>query len=204
MSIYKNMMGDKYYQLHEMLQKRYGFADGNSFIASGTMRYIKGGPKWLYPLFKLGVRWNFLFPEHGENIPFKIVNTPRTGKNGEKQIHWERAFYFGKKKRYFNALMSLDLDPQIIKDYLGEPHLFYSDLLLSATPEGHLRIESKRQRFILGRWEIPLPRLFQGLATVTEKYIEEKGVYSIHVVVRNPLIGIVFSYEGEFSSDDIS
>ncbi len=204
MYIYKQLMGEQFEQLHEKLQKRYAFKEGRPFIASGTMKYITGGPKWLYPLFKLAVRWKFLFPEHGKDIPFKIVNTPQIGENGEKQIHWERIFYFGKKKRCFNALMSLDEERQIIKDYLGEPHLFYSDLLLSATSDGHLKIESKHQRFICGRWEIPLPKIFQGLATVIEKYIEEEERYSIQVIVKNPLIGTVFSYEGEFNHDDIS
>lgn len=100
--------------------------------------------------------------------------------------------------------MSLDEGQQIIQDYLGEPHLFYSDLLLTVTPEGNLKIESRHQRFVLGRWEIPLPKVFQGLATVIEKYIEEKDCYSIHVMVKNPLIGTLLSYEGEFKRDDIS
>ncbi len=204
MSIYKRVMGKDFYQLHPMLQKRYEIQRGISFKGAGMMKSIKGGPKWLFPLFWIGVKFKLLFPEHGENIPFKIVNTSEAGRNGEEQIHWERTFYFGSKKRYFNALMSLDSERNIIKDYLGEPHLFYSDLSLHVTEEGALKISSKRQRLALGQMEIPLPRLFQGLATVTEKYLEEKDAYSIRVVVRNPLIGTLFSYEGEFTADDIS
>jgi len=204
MSIYKQIMGEQFDQLHEKLQERYEFPHGKPFIASGTMTSIKSDPKWLRPLFKLAVRWKFLFPERGKDIPFKIVNTPQIGPNGEKQIHWERIFYFGTKERHFNALMSLNEERQVIKDYLGEPHLFYSDLLLTATSDGHLKIESKQQRFICGRWEIPLPKVFQGLATVIEKYLQEEKCYSIQVIVKNPLIGTVFSYEGEFKRDDIS
>lgn len=204
MSIYKQVMGEQFYQLHPMLQKRYEFPGGNTFTGKGMMRIIEGGPKWLSPFFRIGVKFKLLFPERGENIPFKIVNTPGTGRIGEEQIHWERIFYFRRKKRYFNALMSLDPDRNVIKDYLGEPHLVYSDLSLAATSDGDLRIESKRQRLVLGPLEIPLPKLFQGLATVTEKFVEEKGAYSIKVVVRNPLVGTLFSYEGEFTTDDIT
>ncbi|MGP4108761.1 DUF4166 domain-containing protein [Virgibacillus sp. L01] len=204
MSIYKHVMRDDFYQLHPMLQKRYEIQKGISFTGTGMMARMKGGPKWLFPLFWAGAKFKLLFPEHGENIPFKIVNTSATGRNGEEQIHWERIFYFGSKKRYFNALMSLDSERNIIKDYLGEPHLFYSDLSLHVTADGALKISSKRQRLVQGRLEIPLPTLFQGLATVTEKYVEENDAYSIHVIVRNPLIGILFSYEGEFTADDIS
>ncbi|WP_227001779.1 DUF4166 domain-containing protein [Virgibacillus necropolis] len=203
MSIYKKALGDQFYNLHPMLRKRYEFNEGVIFKGKGTMKSINGGPKWLFPFFRLGVRWKLLFPEHGRNVPFEIVNTPKNGKNGEEQIHWKRTFYFDGKKRYFNALMSLDPKRNIIKDYLGEPHLVYSDLLLSCTNDGGLQIDSKDQYLVIGKIEIPLPRVFQGLATVTERYIDERNKYAIKVVVRNPIIGVVFSYEGEFISHDI-
>lgn len=204
MSIYKRVMGDQFYQLDPMLQKRYEFLGRRPFKGTGIMKTIEGGPKWLFPLFWLGVRCKLLFPEYGKHIPFTIKNTSRIGKKGEEQIHWQRVFYFGRKKRYFNALMSLDCEQNVVKDYLGEPHLVYSDLSLSVSSEGNLNIQSRKQRLVLGKMEIPLPKALQGLATVTEKYLDESETYYIKVVVRNPLIGPVFSYEGEFTSDDIS
>ncbi|TQR19989.1 DUF4166 domain-containing protein [Psychrobacillus vulpis] len=202
MSIYKEILGDQFQHLQPMLQKRYQFPEGKSFKATGTMKKISRGPKWLFPFFLLGTRWHFLFPEYGENIPFTIVNSSRTALNGEKQIHWERTFHFPKKKRFFNALMSLDIKRNVVKDYLGEPSLFYSELVFFVSKEGHLRIESRKQRLIMGSIEIPLPRIFQGVVQVKEYYIEESGVYSIHVVITNPLIGTLFEYEGEFQADD--
>ncbi|WP_044640151.1 DUF4166 domain-containing protein [Risungbinella massiliensis] len=204
MSIYKQFLGEYFYNLHPMLQKRYEMKKKTPFRASGVMKEIKGGPKWLYPLFWLGVKCKLLFPEHGKDIPFTIVNLSCMGANGEEQVHWERIFHFGQKRRYFNARMSFDHQKKIIKDYLGEPSLFYSDLSLFVTDDGCLSIKSKKQRLVLGKIEIPLPRILQGLANVTEKYIEEKQVFHIKVEVRNPIIGTVFSYEGEFTSDDIS
>jgi hypothetical protein len=203
MSIYKQILKKQFYTLHPMLQKRYEFAGHTPFKATGVMKTIKNGPKWLYPLFWLGVQRKLLFPEHGSNISFTIVNTPCFGANGEEQIHWERIFYFGHKKRYFNALMSMDPKRHIIKDYLGEPSLLYSDLSFFVSLEGHLKIESRKQRLVVGRIEIPLLKMFQGITTVTEKYIEESRVFQINVDVRNPLIGLIFSYEGEFTADDM-
>jgi hypothetical protein len=199
MSIYKMVLGDQFYLLHPMLQKRYEFP----FKASGVMKTIKGGPAWLYPLFLTGVRFKLLFPEQGENIPFTIHNTPRTGMNGEEQVHWERIFHFKNKKRYFNALMSLDSNEGIIKDYLGEPKLFYSDLYLK-TDQGQLIITSERQRLVIGKLEIPMPKWFQGLASVRESYDEKRNVFQIKVTVDNPIIGNVFSYEGEFTANEIA
>ena len=82
MSIYRKVMGSDFNRLHPMLQKRYDFPEGTVFKASGTMNEIKGGPKWLYPIFRAGVKWKLLFPEHGKDIPFTIKNTAFVGKNG--------------------------------------------------------------------------------------------------------------------------
>lgn len=201
MSIYKQVLGDEYYRLHPMLQQRYNIGPDRSFEASGIMHEIKGGPKWLFPLFRLGVYWKLLFPEHGRSIPFTIKNTARIGPDGESQIHWERIFHFGASKRFFNALTSLDEERSVIKDYLGEPPLVYSDLTFHVSDDGSLTIGSLHQRVVLGKVELPLPKFLQGLATVTERYDDKDGVFKINVNVRNPLIGHVFSYEGEFKEN---
>jgi len=201
MSIFRNVLGGNFKRLHPMLQKRYDLPIGTVFRASGVMNEIGGGPKWLYPVLRAGIRWKLLFPERGINIPFTITNQAFVGENGKSQVHWERVFHFNKKRRYFNALMSFDAKRLVIKDYLGEPHLLYADLDFQVAPDGSLTITSLDQRLVLGRSEIPLPRILQGLATVTERFDDERGLYLINVTVRNPLIGIVFSYEGEFSAD---
>lgn len=202
MSIFKEVIGADFTRLHPMLQKRYDLSEGNIFKASGIMNEIKGGPKWLYFLFQAGVKRKLLFPEHGKAIPFSITNQASVSADGQREVHWERIFHFGGKRRYFNALMSFDPDRRVIQDYLGEPPLFYSDLAFTVTDEGSLTIESLGQRLVLGKIEIPLPKLFHGLATVSEKYNEEKKVYEIAVTVRNPLIGVVFAYEGMFVPDE--
>ena len=202
MSIYKEILGEQFEKLQPMLQKRYAFHEGKPFKATGIMKKISGGPRWLLPFFLLGTRYKFLFPEQGENIPFKIINTTRIGPNGDDQIHWERTFQFPQKRRYFNALMSLDSTKEVVKDYLGEPSLFYSELIFIVSEQGHLQIRSGKQRFVLGSIEIPLPRIFQGIVRVEEYYIEESDVFSIHVIITNPLIGTLFEYKGEFQADD--
>ena len=136
--------------LHPMLQKRYDLPAGTVFKATGIMNEIKGGPKWLYPLFRIGTKWKLLFPERGKSIPFSITNTSYITDDGESHVHWERIFHFGNKKRYFNALMSLDEERLVIKDYLGEPHIVYADLVFTVTAEGDLKITSLNQKLVLG------------------------------------------------------
>ncbi|WP_042145211.1 DUF4166 domain-containing protein [Paucisalibacillus sp. EB02] len=204
MSIYKTALGDDFEKLHPMLRQRYKTMGKRTFKGSGIMHTIVGCPRWLYPICWYGVKWKLLFPERGENILFTICNTPTVGENGEEQIHWERKFQFGKKERYFNALMSLDRGHNIIRDYLGEPAKVYSDLTFRTDKDGSLLISSKKQRLVLGRKEIPLPRIFQGIATVKEGYCDTEQTYIIHVNVRNPIIGTVFSYKGVFTEDELS
>jgi hypothetical protein len=204
MSIYKKVLDDDYEKLHPKLKQRYESMGMRNFIGSGMMYSIEGGPTWLFPLFRYGVKWKLLFPEKGKNIPFTIRNTPRIGKNGEDQIHWERKFQFGEKERYFNALMSLDSRQNIIKDYLGEPARIYSDLVFQIDVDGSLLISSKKQRLVLGKLEIPLPKIFQGSAAVREGYCDSKQAYTICVNVSNSIIGTVFSYEGVFTEDGIT
>ncbi|PIC64105.1 hypothetical protein CSV79_08610 [Sporosarcina sp. P13] len=200
MSIYKKVLADDFFRLHPMLQKRYAFEEP-VFRASGTMNRIVGGPKWLTPLFLFGARRKFIFPESGTFIAFTIVNSSSVNLAGVEEIHWERTFNFPNKTRYFNALMSLDERRMVVKDYLGEPPLVYSDLQFTVMNGGALKIESLDQRLVIGKLEIPLPTFLQGLATVVESYDELRGVYRIHVDVKNPLLGTVFSYEGEFTAD---
>lgn len=45
MSIYKRVMGDQFYQLDPMLQKRYEFLGRRPFKGTGIMKTIEGGPK---------------------------------------------------------------------------------------------------------------------------------------------------------------
>lgn len=46
--------------------------------------------------------------------------------------------------------------------------------------------------------KIPLPRFLYGEAKIVESYDETLQRFRIHVQVRNPLIGSLFSYKGTF------
>ena len=56
MSIFRQVLGDNFNRMHPMLQKRYDLRTGATFKASGVMKKIGGGPKWLYPVLKAGIR----------------------------------------------------------------------------------------------------------------------------------------------------
>ncbi|MDP5274249.1 DUF4166 domain-containing protein [Chengkuizengella axinellae] len=199
MNIYQQLLGQDFQLMHPMLQKRYLFADNEPFEATGVMENIHS-KKWLSIFLRLSTKWKFLFPEHGGNIPFSIRNSVQSGTNNAQEIHWQRSFYFPKVTRHFNALMSIDPDKKVVKDYLGEPHLFYSDLNFQVAQDGRLFIHSGRQKLVVGKLEIPLPRWMEGRVEVEEGYDDFRNVYTIQVSITNSIIGRLIAYEGYFKS----
>lgn len=196
--IYQKLLGDDFQKLHPKLQERYLLPLDEPFVATGMMQKIQSGAKILTPLYSLATKINFLFPESGEQIPFSIRNTCTALPNNEYEVEWDRAFYFGDTIRRFDAKMTIDIEKRIVKDYLGSPSLFYSDLHFSVSNEGRLIIRSGVQRFVLGKLEIPMPKLLEGRVLVEEAYDDARDVYTIHVSIHNPLLGRLMMYAGQF------
>lgn len=198
MTIYQTMLGDDFHRLHPMLKHRYALPEGQSFVATGVMKKIEAGTKLLNPFYALASKFDFLFPESGENIPFTICNTTIPHEKSDYAVLWERTFYFKEKTRHFNAVMTIDLVSGVVQDYLGSPALFYSDLTFHVTKEGRLLIRSGVQRFVLGCMELPIPKPLEGRVIVEEGYDDLKGVFTIHVSIHNPIVGRLMMYAGEF------
>lgn len=202
MTIYPTLLGEQFQKLHPKLQHRYALPLDQPFYAKGIMHQIQTGSKWLTPFYQFASKLNFLFPESGERIPFTIATRSLINRENEAEVSWERTFFFPKVTRKFNAKMTIDLDKQLVKDYLGDVPLFYSDLMFDVTQEGFLMITSGTQKVVLGKKEIPIPNLLQGRVTVLEGYDEIKDVYTIHVSIYNSLIGRIMMYAGEFTEID--
>lgn len=199
MTIYSTLLGEQFQKLHPKLQHRYALPLDRTFYAEGIMHQIQTGSKLLFPFYQFASKLNFLFPESGKNIPFTLANRSLINQDNEAEVSWERTFFFPKVTRKFNAKMTIDLDKQLVKDYLGDVPLFYSDLLFDVTKEGFLMITSGTQKVVVGEKEVLIPNLFKGRVTVLEGYDEVKDVYTIHVSIYNSLIGRIMMYAGEFT-----
>ena len=197
--IYETILAEHFNRLHPKLQQRYRLPVGEEFFARGTMQVITSGPKLLKPMYSLFTKNDFLFPESGEHIPFTLSNKSYINADGHAEVYWERTFYFPGTPRKFNAKMAVDLVRKVVKDYLGDPAIFYSDLQFDVTQDGFLLIRSSEQRVILGRHEFGLPRALQGRVTVTEGYDDVRNEYTIHVSIFNDLIGRMMLYAGRFT-----
>lgn len=196
--IYKKLLADEFYKLHPMLQKRYELPLDANFYAEGTMQEIKSGNRLLKPFYYLMAKNDFLFPESGQFIPFSIRNESRMNERNEGEVFWERTFHFPNVSRKFNATMTVDFERRIVKDYLGKPARFYSDLLFNVTKDGQLLIRSNEQRFVFPPFEINLPKYMHGKVTVLEGYDDVRQCYTIDVFIYNNLFGRMMHYAGTF------
>ena len=198
--IYETLLAENFTRLHPKLQERYRLPFNEPFFARGTMQVITSGPKLLKPMYSLFTKNQFLFPESGEHIPFTLSNKSYVNAEDHAEVYWERTFYFPNATRKFNAKMTIDLERKVVKDYLGDPAIFYSDLQFDVTQDGFLLIRSSEQRVIIGNHEIGLPRVLTGRVTVTEGYDDAREHYTIHVSIYNDLIGRMMQYAGHFTS----
>lgn len=197
--IYETLLAEHFSRLHPKLQERYRLPIDQEFFAVGVMHQISSAPKFLRPMYQLFTKNNFLFPESGEQIPFTISNYSYLNKEQEGTVSWARTFYFKEATRKFNATMTVDLKRRVVKDYLGDPAIFYSDLQFDVTQDGRLLIRSTEQRIIMGTCEFGLPRALTGRVVVLEGYDDQEDVYTIHVSIYNDILGRMMSYAGTFT-----
>ncbi|PEI83176.1 DUF4166 domain-containing protein [Bacillus toyonensis] len=197
-NMYERLLGDTYKNLHPELQKCYAITEENSFTGEGKMDEIYGGSFFVKFILKIASKFRMFFSERGEEIPFTIQNIAERDEYGQELVRWNRTFYFHNKKRYFNAVMQLDEEKHEIVDYFGEPHILVSTLNFHIDEAGGMHISSKKQWFYMVGRKIPLPKFLYGEAKIFESYDEALRCFRIHVQVRNPLIGSLFSYKGTF------
>ncbi|MBB3110291.1 hypothetical protein FHS18_002358 [Paenibacillus phyllosphaerae] len=200
-SIYQLAMGKAFDQLHPCIQARFGFSsqDRLASIGQGVMDRIWYA-KWAAAPLMLGTTRHIMFPQGGRGIPFHIANFAYRDSYGRETVTWLRTFKFPRKIRKFDATMIYSGARDRIVDYLGNKQHLAVDLDLSVADNGGLRIRSTDQRFYEGRLGFAFPKLFTGEADVCEWYDDEDACYRISVRVRNPLLGLVFAYDGRFQT----
>jgi len=196
MSVYKQLLGDRFERMHPKLQHRYATNAGDVFRAKGVMHEISHGSALLTPFYYAATTMDFLFPEEGHDIPFDLEH--RCIQTGDDlfDIDWHRNFYFPEKTRQFDSITRVDLATNHAYDLLGKPTMMRSNLLLDVTRDGHLITRTNAQH-LLGL--VPLPGFFKGKAIVEDGYDDEQQCYTIYATVYNELLGTIIMYGGHFN-----
>lgn len=199
-SIYQQQLGADFYKLHPRIQERLSFSshDNRAFVGEGTMERVWHGPFYTQPFLRVGVARHIMFPDAGQNVPFRIENYAYLDPLGRETVTWIRRFAFSGHTRCFDATMIRSAARDRIVDYLGTHQHLAVDIDLAVTARGGLRLRSGEQRFHEGPITFKFPMLFSGLADVEEWYDDAAGCYRIQVEVSNKIFGKLFGYYGSF------
>ncbi|WP_236557523.1 DUF4166 domain-containing protein [Arthrobacter sp. 9AX] len=185
-----------------MLQQRFGVdtAAGYACVGRGVFSEVRRGAWWTVPFLKTGAFRNILFPDQGQDIPFTIENYPYIDGFGRPTVTFVRTLELtGSKRRRFDATMVHSQRRGAIVDYLGTHQHLATDLALEVLPDGSLHLQTGVQRFYEGFASFEFPAALTGTADLYENFDDARGVFTIQMQVRNPFLGFLFGYRGEFT-----
>jgi hypothetical protein len=201
-SILELALGRDFDRLHPMLQKRFRVdtKSGYACVGRGVFSEVRRGAWWTVPFLRLGAYRNILFPDQGDNVPFTIENYPYIDGFGRSTVTFVRTLELPRsKQRRFDAAMVYSPETGGIIDYLGTHQHLATDLVLEVLPDGSLHLQSAGQRFYEGFLGFAFPAPFTGTADLYESFDDAHGVFTIQMQVRNPVLGFLFGYRGEFT-----
>lgn len=202
-SIFELALGEDFQKLHPMLQQRFGIDVDRSHacVGRGVFSEVRRGAWWTVPFLHLGAYRNILFPDQGRDIPFTIENYPYTDAYDRPTVTFVRTLELARlgKSRRFDATMVYSRQRNCIVDYLGTHQHLATDLKVEVLGDGSLHLQSTAQRFYEGLVAFTVPSVLTGTAELHESFDDERGVFTIQMQVRNPLLGFLFGYRGEFT-----
>tara|TARA_R110002073_G_scaffold118918_1_gene258849 strand:+ start:801541 stop:802218 length:678 start_codon:yes stop_codon:yes gene_type:complete len=201
-SIYQQILGKKFDDLHPMIQRRFGFSSEDNIcsIGTGVMQRVWHGAPYTLPFLCIGAWRNIMFPESGRDIPFQVHNYAYKDSFGRETVTWIREFN-NKRPRRFDATMINSEQRGKIVDYLGTHQHLAVDIDMDISENGGIRLRSGEQRFFERFIGFRFPLLFSGVAEVCEWFDETSQKFHINVHVHNNVWGPLFGYSGTFTCE---
>ncbi len=194
LSVYQRVLGPDFDRLSPELQRYFGAPDAGS-VGRGTGVFeVAGATKpWLRPAFAFLAWRRILFPEHGEDVPFTVVNRP--GIDGS--LSAVRSFRLPGRERVMEDTMRVVNGG--LHDFLGRRRGLEVRLALKVSRDGQLRMMSERAWVHFRGARIRLPALLSVRVELLESWDGE--AQRVEVTMRHPLFGTVFEYRGRFEYD---
>lgn len=137
-----------------------------------------------------------LVPYKGKNIPVTVL---LQSKPDSADLYFNRTFYFPNKKPYqFRSYMRYIGDNTVIEFLKGglgtKMQYMYDGEKIDLVYKGYV--------WKLGRFIMPLPLAwFMGKA-YTQKRALSDNAFSLHMEIKHPLWGVMYSYAGELTIDE--
>ncbi|MFU8829857.1 MAG: DUF4166 domain-containing protein [Phycisphaerales bacterium] len=193
-------MGEQFQLLHPKIREQYSLRPDDRFYwrGRGVMSSIRNGGFHVQPFAMIGSRRRILFTEKGTDVPFIIENHAYFDTYGRPTITWLREFDFEVPRR-FDEYLVFSERRQCAVVLAGTRQHLAVDLELSVTDEGAFHLRSKGQRVHTRRLACRFPRIMSGDAIVTERYCDRSDHFEIDVEIRNPIVGMLFAYQGSFT-----
>jgi len=162
----------------------------------GTMHRIWHRHQWLNPFFSLLARADIFFPESGRDVPASmIVTQTREG------VDWRRTFSFPRVRR-FNATMTYRFAGEgrgggSVIECVGPARSLEIPWQVRVLGRDTIEITTGRLMLRAGRYRLPIPGPLQVAVRVIERAVDD-GIH-VDLVLRHPILGALFGYEGTFA-----
>lgn len=190
--IFKTILGEKWNQLPEIMQKHYANRPYSNDITTveGTLDVMCAGPiKWFSPLFRL----------MGSVPPFNEKNVPVTVqfKSNEytKEFHFNRVFHFKNRKPYcFKSRMVHTSGNEVIETmcfgFGWKMHFLWEN--------NRIKLQHKGYVLKLFGHFIPLPlTMLLGAGNAVETAINNES-FEMRMNITHPWWGKIYGYNGRF------
>jgi hypothetical protein len=191
-SVYQRALGRSFDHLSPLLRAYFGaIPPDTEGVGEGIFREIGLRVGALRPLFRLLGMRRIAFAEYGEDIAFRIRNTPSPA--GE--LHATRTFFFPAGAQVMTDSMRV-ADGRLI-DRIGAAGEVEVELALRVV-DGRLEMRSRRLALRLRRLRLALPRIVT--VTLREQASREvDGAQDVDLRITAPLVGLVYGYRGTFT-----
>lgn len=193
--------------LHPRLRTYFGAVPpGHVGRGTGVFDVVGTPRRWLWPVLAWFARDAVMFPVWEQDVPFTVENRPvRVGRGpgpqGHVAVRAHRTFRFRAGDR--TMVDAITAGPDGLVDHLGRHGRVSALLRAEVDPDGPdagaLRLVSTRVTFrALGR-EWGLPAAVAPRVTLVERFDDDAGRQRVSLVLRAPVIGTLYRYEGTFS-----
>jgi len=192
--IFKQILGDKWNELGKVIQDHYflkPYSD-NYICVTGEMDEI-----YHSNIAKLLIPFGLIF---GAIVPYKDTNVPievhYNSNPDNSKLYWDRIFKFKNRKAFhFKSVMEQQSENEVI-----EFVRFGIGLKLALTVKnGALIFNDKGYVWRLFGIKIPIPiNLLFGNAYIEERPIDDTH-FSMKMLIKHPLFGVLFRYSGLFT-----
>lgn len=198
--LFERSVGTDWHELHPQIQERYGIAAAEERTAVGTGEMSRLTSNVVaFPALWLGTVDDFLFPEGGSDIPFRMTSDAFIDGDGREALFLNRHFGTDPPRNFVDTLR-WNPERDCITNLFGRTGHLAADLH-SRVDDGTLVLELGKQWLRVGGRYLTVPRPLAVTGSVRDWYDDAAGEFNVAIDVQNPLVGRIFGCRGQFQNE---